>query len=316
MDICPRASANFMDDEIKLKLKTHYGIDAKEIERLRGYYDSNFRIYDGEKNYFVKLFGVDDENAVMFQVDFINACCEADIPAAEVLKTKTGEQHILINGKPFIVQEFLEGELLLDTEHTDILLEHIGKTLGQIHKVSSQQTFKGSKWKQYEWDSAQFHLVEANFEQAKPYLNKECLDLVNAVLTDWKVNTKRFENLRPGVIHNDFQGLNLLVKDNLCSGVVDFGDTLESWFAADVATALTHICLCKAEPFVKMRKFLRGYQTHFNLTHSEHALLPLLARMRATTIVVNHKKDFKENIPKEYKKIFDDAVNVLKLFGV
>jgi len=302
-----------MEKQIKLALESQYGIVVKESKQLRGYYDSNFRIYDGEKHYFVKLFGFDNEASVIFQVDFITVCYRAGIPVAKALKTKTGKQQIIVEGKPLIVQEFLIGEPLIDAPHTDVLLESIGETLGKIHKVSSQATFQGSKWKKYEWDLAQFYLVVENLEKAKPYLDKECLDLVSAVIDDWKKELNQFEGLRKGVIHNDFHGLNLLVADNRCSGVTDFGDALESWFPADIAVALMHICLCKDKPFVLAHRFLQGYQKHFDLTENERALLPLLSKMRAVMIIINQKMDFKDSIPEDYQKIFNHAVRVLKL---
>ncbi len=304
-----------IDKQIRLALKKFYNIDPKGSKELSGYYDRNFQVYDGKKKEFVKLFGGDNQAAVKFQIDFINACHGANVPVAQVLKTKTGEQQILVLGKPLIAQEFLEGKLLIDVPHTLTLLREIGEVLGRIHAVSSEQKFKGSEWKEYEWDLAQFDLVVNNFKKAASYLTREQQSLVKSVFFDWKLETSQLRSLRKGVIHNDFNGLNLLIENNHCSGVVDFGDTMKSWFAADVAIALMHICLSKPKPFVKTRALFLGYRKYFNLTKKEKELLPLLSRMRGATITICHKKDFGDNPPKDYKKIFNDAVRVLKLLA-
>ncbi len=261
----------------------------------------------------MKWFGKDDEQAVAFQVDFINACYQANLPVAKVIKTKSGEWQSKVKGKPLIVQDFLEGELLLNMPYTNELLENIGEVLGRIHQVSFKRAFKGKSWKEYEWDPAQFHLVAANLKQAEPYLSKERLFLVNSTVHDWQNEPESFKTLVEGIIHNDFTGLNLLVKDNRLSGVIDFGDALKSWFVVDVATALMHICLCRENPFLKAGKFLQGYLKFFRLTKQEQSVIPLLCKMRAAIIVINHKKDFGNKIPEDSRKIYEDAVRVLQL---
>lgn len=100
--------------------------------------------------------------------------------------------------------------------------------------------------------------------------------------------------LRTSVIHNDANDYNLLVSDadpadprvhNL-SGLVDFGDLVESYTAAEVAVAAAYAMLHKRDPLAAAASVVRGYHARYPLTEDEVAAVYPFALLRLCTSAV------------------------------
>ncbi|MFM0326201.1 phosphotransferase [Caballeronia glebae] len=91
------------------------------------------------------------------------------------------------------------------------------------------------------------------------------------------------------VVHNDFNRSNIVGNPggpNFVSGIIDFGDTVHTAIAIDVATAVMNQFPLGFDAdgphdlFVQARELLRGYLAHAQLSSDELRLIPHLAMAR------------------------------------
>lgn len=303
---------NINEEKLKSLLKKNYGILVKALTPLNGFYDKNYKITTANFDYFVKIYGFDKLASIKFQLDFLSKCFKSGLPVAKVIQTNSNTSYFKIDKTYGILQEFLDGEQLRNIKINHNIVTNIGFILGSIHKLSHRSNFVGKKWKKYQWDLAQFNLVMKDYSKIKTIFPSSISDLINEVMTEWKSNKEKLLKLRNGAIHNDFQGRNILVTKGNNISIVDFGDAINSWYVADIAISLAHICFATEQPSVFIKSFLQGYQKQFKLLKLEKKYLPLLMKMRAVTAIVEIQ------LLRGKKAIFNEPdnqlINLLKYF--
>ena len=98
--------------------------------------------------------------------------------------------------------------------------------------------------------------------------------------------------LRSQVIYNDLNSSNLLVNPNepeTITGIIDFGDMVESPLVVDVAVATAYLCEGDEDPLSQIVRFLGGYNQVQPLRQQEVELLYDLILMRnVMTVVITH----------------------------
>lgn len=110
---------------------------------------------------------------------------------------------------------------------------------------------------------------------------------------------------RRQVLHNDFTGSNVLVDEThpgFVTGVIDFGDVVKTYVAADLAVALlSHVPPSGNDDMLDgARDLLKGYLAVASLTETELRLLPhLVAARLCTRILITswRSRQFPENAP-------------------
>jgi hydroxylysine kinase len=100
------------------------------------------------------------------------------------------------------------------------------------------------------------------------------------------------EGLRSQVIYNDLNASNVLVNpDNpeLLTGIIDFGDMVQSPLVIDVAVAAAYLCDEGEDPLASIVQFLRGYTRIRKLQADEIVLLyDLIITRNIMTIVITN----------------------------
>jgi len=301
------------DVQVIRALETHFAFRVKSVKRLSGFYDANFLIQTDQGRYFSKIYGGDTLPSIRFQLDFIEHLYAARIPVGKLIETNSKRNYFPLGKTYGIVQAFLPGKHLDESSIDARLLENIGAMLGTIHATTKGKRFKGKVWKKYLWDLSQFSMTAGNLPKAKKHLPDEVYQLCRNVRNDWKSERGKLDKLRKGVCHNDFHGKNLLVEGNRVVGITDFGDSMRTWYAADIAGALMHLCFLNGRrPEANIQAFLKGYARHFALPASEKKFLPLLIRMRAYLVAVEITNQFGKTPPGMYRIFFKHAVEVLR----
>ncbi len=294
-------------------LREEYGLTITSVAQLSGFYDANFRIDTTAGSFFVKVYGHDPLPVVLFQIDLINTLYGAGLPVGRLCLTKAGASYFVFNDMVGIVQTFLPGRHLADAPKTESLFHNLGETLGRIHASTDGKRFAGEAWKVYPWDLKQFDLPVSHMSGVEKFLNTKTRAACQLVIEEWKRSTAQFDHLRTGVIHNDFHNKNVLVERDHVVGITDFGDSMRSWFAADVATAIAHFDFDDPQVLNFIKIFLSGYESAFILTDDEKVLLPLLIKMRAVVVLIEIPKHFAEQRTPLYEQFFTDAARVLEV---
>lgn len=175
-----------------------------------------------------------------------------------------------------------------------------------MHAATRGGAFEGKRWREYPWNLAQFHLVVSHEQECRKRIPPRARQLIEKVIAQWRQEQGQFRSLRKGIIHGDFFDDNILSDGKSVKGVVDFGDAVESWYAADVAIALLELVFTRRDSALRMRCFLRGYEQVFPLPEVEKAALVLFMKMRAVTAIVEIYHDSKESVwPDRIQKMSD-----------
>lgn len=110
-------------------------------------------------------------------------------------------------------------------------------------------------------------------------------------------------HLRRSVIHNDLNDCNILVEDDIVSGIVDFGDMLYSYTVNDLAVACAYIMLGKNQPLEAVIEVIRSYHVTYPLTTIELEVLMDFIMLRLCLSVCISAKQQKQEPDNPYLSI-------------
>ena len=268
-----------------------FGIEA-EARLLPSERDQNFHLTaaDGQA-YVLKLANSAETREVL---DFQNRAMThvaRQLPGAcpQVQLTSAGESIATVaaaDGSAHWVRvlTYLPGKPLGDVKpHDDGLLTSLGHFYGHIGKALADFDHPAVH-RDFHWDLQHAGRVVDELVGYIPDAARR--ELVGRLRARFQSATEaRLEDLRLSVIHNDGNDYNVLVgpADGLyhrVSGIIDFGDMVFSYTAAEPAVACAYAMLHKADPLTAASLVVAGYHGVYPLTEPEIAVLFDLICMR------------------------------------
>ena len=99
--------------------------------------------------------------------------------------------------------------------------------------------------------------------------------MLQQIFDDFEKNvTPNIPSFRRGVIHNDPNDMNILVKKNSedcydVTGIIDFGNCMRSCYIFELAIMIAYSMLCKKNPVEFIVPMLAGYLNAFPLPEKE-----------------------------------------------
>ncbi|KAK3244720.1 hypothetical protein CYMTET_45681 [Cymbomonas tetramitiformis] len=183
---------------------------------------------------------------------------------------------------------YLEGSLLAETVQTPEVLYQTGQFIGRMDLAlrSLHSPHSHALVREHLWDLKNSKCLSDFVHCVKDEGRRK---LAISVLTEFEERVLPYaENLRTGVIHNDANDQNILYDraGKKLVGILDFGDTLETWIVNEIAIAVAYIMLEKKDPLEAGARLLSGYIDHFPLNKLEVSLLPTLVACRLTCTCV------------------------------
>ena len=173
------------------------------------------------------------------------------------------------DGKTYFVRlvEYLDGQFLKDSLADNAAHEKLGIFLGRLsHSLAG--FFHSAADREFEWDVRAIKLIRSRLDYLKSKSDKK---IITHFLNEYEKNILPIENeLRMAVIHNDGNDHNILVdKNGETTGIIDFGDMVYSYQAAEPAVCMAYLGLEKEDAFTPMVQVLKGYHSYFPLNNSE-----------------------------------------------
>jgi Ser/Thr protein kinase RdoA (MazF antagonist) len=132
--------------------------------------------------------------------------------------------------------------------------------------------------------------------------------LVESVLAAFQrdiLDSKVCDTFQKSIIHGDFNDANILVDSNFfVSGVIDFGDSVESWRILDLTVAMAYSMLSvyakNGRCISAAAAFLRGYNAVSPITEEERKHLILLIACRLSCSVTLGAYSYQQNPDNKY----------------
>ena len=202
------------------------------------------------------------------------------------------------------VVSYVEGVPVGDAKEPKSLkaLHHnMGVFLGLLGKGFKGFSHKGSNHKLL-WDVKE---TESLFDILEFIENSDKRRLAQKTLEHFSKHIKpKLDQTRVQVIHNDMNPDNLLVEANnpqVVSGIIDFGDMVNTPLVNDLAVAASYQTVKQKDLFVGTCDLLAGYQDEYPLTEAEISLLPgLIVNRIAMSLVISEWRASEHPENREY----------------
>lgn len=261
-----------------------YGLEAA-ASPLPSERDQNFllTLATGER-FVLKIANLDEnrelldaQNAAMSHVAELGLCPRV-VPAADGSPiTTAGTGHLVrlltwLPGAPLGQQ----------AARPDALLEDLGRTLGQLSRALSGFDHHAIH-RDFHWDLARgFVIVD---EHAPGIADPELQGLVRRTVAHVRArDAERIARLRRSAVHGDANDYNVLVTETpsgtRVSGMIDFGDMVHSYTAAEPAIAIAYAMLDHPDPLAAAAAVVGGFHAAYPLEDDELSVLFGLAQLR------------------------------------
>jgi len=292
----------------------NWGLDC-QAEPLVGYEDRNFLLATDTGNRWVLKIsreGVDEQvldcqlQALRFlETSPVTHLVQRVLPATDgrsLIPFESGE-----GGPRWVrVLSYLEGTPLVNhRERPRPFLEEIGRTLARLdlalegfdhpgahldHAWRIERTHELRPYAEHIPEPARREMVERHFDRFRSEV------------------VPRLAGLDHGVIHNDANDYNLLVRDTadetpVFAGLIDFGDCAHTVTIAELAIAAAYLMLDRDHPLTTASHLVAGYHSVRPLTVTEQGLLFDLIIARLATSVTMSARGLHTEPDNEYLQV-------------
>jgi 4-aminobutyrate aminotransferase-like enzyme/Ser/Thr protein kinase RdoA (MazF antagonist) len=278
-------SPNFTLEEAKAFARDLYGLDAQAFA-LPSERDQNFLLQDGAgAKYVLKIANALEDRAFLeAQQQAMERVADCAPSRRRIAPTQSGDLLTEIRSasgmRHFIwMVDWLSGAPLGEIgSHSPELLRDLGRAVGRIDRALSDFDHPAI-YRYFHWDLARGLSVIREHESL--VTDAEMRGLVGDLFDDFARNvTPILPRLRKSAIHNDVNDYNVIVSGQRVAGLIDFGDMIYSFTAADLAVAIAYAVLNKPDPLAAAAEIVKGYHSEYALTDDELAALFSLARLR------------------------------------
>jgi 4-aminobutyrate aminotransferase-like enzyme/Ser/Thr protein kinase RdoA (MazF antagonist) len=273
----------FDADAAKTILHDIYDIEASDLRELPSERDQNFLVTTAKERLVLKIANASESRDVLeLQNEALAhvASRDPELLLPRVRKTPGGETiSELSGGNLSRLLSYLDGKPLAEVRpHSPELLRELGRFMGRLDVALAEFTHEGQDRHLY-WDSR--HAVETIGKGIDLIADEADRRQVADILATYNSDVApRLESLPTGVIHNDANDHNVLVRDGAIAGLVDFGDMVRSCLVFELANAAAYSMLEKAEPLTVATHVVGGYNEARPLSDDELALVFALIQTR------------------------------------
>ena len=285
------------------QIHKHFAITPVNIRKLNGYDNINYLVTTKEKEYILKSYKpnpgtmtlLEAENIVLLSLqEGNNDHYPMPIPFTDGNYLKTVE----IEGEKYIwrLLSFLEGNFLGGVTHTRIMFRSLGEFLAEMDLKLQRLQHPAIRNRIWKWDIQYLHLSEKYVEDIARDEDRKTVQKVFRQYARHVVPV--IPDLRKQIIHNDANEWNVLVKNGIVSGIIDFGDLSFTPLINELAITIAYACFDKDDPLEWATPIIEAYHKIIPLEKKELNILYYLIAARLTQSVCNAalaRKEMPEN---------------------
>jgi 4-aminobutyrate aminotransferase-like enzyme/Ser/Thr protein kinase RdoA (MazF antagonist) len=275
-----------------------YGLAAAARE-LPSERDQNFEIATERGAFVLKIAGAAERPEVL---DLQNRALEwlaaraPDLPAPRVVAASDGRLTTEAGGRLVRLLTFLPGTVLAAARpQSPPVLRSVGRFLGRMDRALEGFTHPAARDRDLLWNPDRALDVIARHEGAIADPGRRAL-VAHFVAEHAGTAAPLLASLPRGVIHNDANDYNLLLGDptpgeRAVSGILDFGDMVETWTVCEPAVAIAYAVFGKSDLLAAACRLAAGYHAERPLADAEiEALWSLVAIRLCTSVCLSARR--------------------------
>lgn len=283
------------EEDVQNLAQRLYGITIAHKSELRAYDDRNFFLTADPRyknpiitqscphGYILKVLNALDSKKLAFidaQTKLLKFVSDNGISCPRPVSNVYGRNYSLepIRGNEHVIRllEYIPGKVLDEVPYSENLFYQAGVFLANFDRVVSKFDHDGYKDHTSIWQLERLDKLEQFVYALK---DEEKQMLIEDVLAEFKAKVlPNLDQFQKGLIHGDFNENNILVtrseitKQHYVSGILDFGDTSQSYYLFEVAISMTYMIL-SSKNLKAGGILLAGYETVRPMPKEEKALL-------------------------------------------
>ena len=272
------------------EVEVEFGVEVLKVAELGGEVDLNLRAQctDG-RALFIKCTRVQTGIDISWQWRLLEhmALHDARIPVPRVLRTLSGEPEITATHCGSVLQvrvmTWLDGGVIGRADRVDFqLLSEVGTIAGNMFN-SLQSVDRSGIPTTHHWDVRhQRDAIGWGIDFVKDPAN---LIAIEAILKKCEPVEPYLARLPTGLVHQDLNDFNVLVDQSpderfRVTGIIDFGDALDTVRVAEVVVAGAYAMLRQQDPLGALSAVVAGFNSVVPLTEMEIAVIFPLASAR------------------------------------
>lgn len=282
----------------------HWGLRG-HATRLATEKDDTFAVRSADhRAYVLKVSNpAEDPREVDFEIQLMRHVARAGsaVPVPQLFDALDGQPLITLRdtagqSRQARLMSFIAGTPLDSTGSSPAERAAVGRTLARLRHLTSSFSHPGQH-RLLAWDIQHLPRLRPLLETIADAGQR---DLLEAGLARFDSVAGLVPALRRQVLHNDFSKSNIIVDHaapRFVQGIIDFGDSVHTAVAIDVATALLNQLPRQVPPdrdadlFADGRDLLRGYLSVADLTGTELATIPylVLGRVIARALITSYR---------------------------
>ena len=294
----------FKKTEIKKIVYDLFGLHVN-VKNLDSDRDQNFYLYTESKEQFVlKIYNsnesIDIINLQTNVLDHFQQIGSALITVPKTIYTTDGKKlgRVEKNNIEYCLRlvSFIKGKQLKDIDQKSISFYELGTFIGELNKALD--TFSDLNANRiFPWDVGNIDYLK---KRSNIFNDQKEREIISYFIRQYNNNiVPNYKLLRKSIIHNDCNDHNIIVdNDNKIYGIIDFGDMVHTYTAAEPAIAIAYAVLGKDNPVKIASEILKGYGGTSYLSNAELESIIYLACIRlciSVTMAEYRRKLFPNN---------------------
>ena len=266
---------------------------------------------DSQRKYILKIFFSTEQNYKK-EIKLLAKLKENEnIPVPKIYKISN---HEIVQNKEYAIYEYIEGKTIGQAISEGYVLEEnfvreVARSLAKIHSYKFDTTGFLDENLNIREELPPLISWYENFmgDRAQNRLGKNIIDKINSIVKDnRKILTELDQDIR--LVHGDFQGTNILIKDGKLGGILDWEFVMAGHPLSDIGQFFRY-----EEYFNK--KLVQVFEDEYN-KNSSYKLIDDWYKVSKLRDLVNLIQliDSKENMPNKYANIKMIVINILKQF--
>ncbi|MEM9633609.1 MAG: aminotransferase class III-fold pyridoxal phosphate-dependent enzyme [Pseudomonadota bacterium] len=299
-------------DGVRDLLAKIYGLDGT-VKKLPGEHDLNFHVRTSDNHDFLlKLHAPGNDAELEMQVAVLEhlAARAPQLPVSKAVPDQNGATLTdveYLGPRKARLLTWLDGNVWAKSESRgESAAQSLGSLLAELDR--SLETFKHHGTKRiYNWDiaHADSHIENLQFieDEAKRHaVGVNLQQFTNEVLPRLKECSRQ-------VIHNDANDYNVLLDENgHVSGLIDFGDMVESHRVVEIAVAAAYALIGASDPVGVAANIAGAYHLQNPISELEVDLIFGLVKTRYAVSMCMAAKQIRENPENQYLLVSQEDV--------